>query len=140
MSTSMVPAMADFTMRNLRDVKDSAPDFGMAPDMEARFASRDLGLVESGISLGRLAPNATQPFGHRHERQEELYVVVGGGGRMKLDDEVIELRAWDAIRVGPSVRRALSAGADGLEYLAFGAPATGDPAADVTMEPGWWDG
>jgi mannose-6-phosphate isomerase-like protein (cupin superfamily) len=133
--------MADYTVSNLRDdVEDSAPKFGMAPDVEARFASRDLKLCESGVSLQRVAPNATQPFGHRHHRQEELYVVVDGGGRVKVDDELVELRAWDAIRVAPDVTRAFSAGPQGLEFLAFGAPASGNPAEDVDMTPGWWNG
>jgi mannose-6-phosphate isomerase-like protein (cupin superfamily) len=133
--------MADYTISNLRDdVEDSAPKFGMAPDMEARFASRDLDLSRSGVSLQRVAPNVTQPFGHRHHRQEELYVILAGGGRVKLDDDLVELRAWDAIRVAPDVTRAFSAGPDGIEFLAFGAPASGSPAEDVETTPGWWDG
>jgi mannose-6-phosphate isomerase-like protein (cupin superfamily) len=132
--------MTAFTLKNLREVKDSAPASGLDREVEARFASRDLGLTTSGVSLSRLKANVTQPFGHSHERQEELYVIVSGDGRMKLDDQVVDVREWDAIRVAPSVTRAFSAGSKGLEYLAFGAPADGDPAADVTMEPGWWDG
>src|SRR3954454_2288013 len=130
--------MPGYTVSNLRDVEDSAPKFGMAPAMEARFASRRLELCESGVSLQRLAPGATQPFGHRHHQQEELYVVVDGAGRVKLDDELVELRAWDAVRVAPDVTRAFSAGPEGLEYLAFGAPAGDEPAKDVDMTPGWW--
>jgi mannose-6-phosphate isomerase-like protein (cupin superfamily) len=133
--------MPGYTISNLRDdVEDSAPRFGMAPDMEARFASKDLGLSESGVSLQSVAPNATQPFGHRHRRQEELYVVLAGGGRVKLDDECVELRAWDAVRVAPDVTRAFSGGPEGIEFLAFGAPASGNAAEDVDMTPGWWDG
>jgi mannose-6-phosphate isomerase-like protein (cupin superfamily) len=130
-----------YTLSNLRDdVEDSAPKFGLAPDMEARFASRDLELRQSGVSLQRVAANATQPFGHRHHRQEEVYVILAGGGRVKLDDDLVALRPWDAIRVAPDVTRAFSAGPEGLEFLAFGAPAQGNPAEDVDMTPGWWDG
>jgi mannose-6-phosphate isomerase-like protein (cupin superfamily) len=106
--------------------------------MQARFAGRELGLSESGVSLQGLAPDATQPFGHRHKRQEELYIVVAGSGRVKLDDEILELRTWDAVRVAPQVTRALAAGPDGLEFLVFGAPAVGSPAEDVEQKPGWW--
>jgi mannose-6-phosphate isomerase-like protein (cupin superfamily) len=130
--------MGDYTIQNLRDVEDAAPKFGMDPDMEARFASRDLGLSDSGASLQRLAPECTQPFGHRHRRQEELYVVLAGSGRVKLDDDVVELRALDAIRVAPAVTRAFSAGPEGLEFLAFGAPAVASAADDVEQVPGWW--
>jgi quercetin dioxygenase-like cupin family protein len=133
--------MAGYTLSNLRDdVEDMAPKFGMPDGMEARFASRDLGLRRCGVSLQKLAPGGTQPFGHRHREQEELYVIVAGGGTMKLDDEVVAVRPWDAIRVEPGVTRAFSAGPDGLELIAFGAPGLEDPAADVEMTPGWWDG
>jgi mannose-6-phosphate isomerase-like protein (cupin superfamily) len=130
--------MADYTIRNLREVEDSAPKFGFAPDMQARFAARELGLTESGVSLQRLAPDVDQPFGHRHKRQEELYVVVDGSGRAKLGDEVVELRRWDAVRVAPHVSRAFAAGPDGLEFLAFGAPAVESLPEDVEQEPSPW--
>jgi mannose-6-phosphate isomerase-like protein (cupin superfamily) len=131
--------LSDYTVMNLHDVEDSAPKFGMQ-EMEARFASGDLGLTKSGVSLQRLAPDATQPFGHHHHEQEELYVIVGGGGRVKLGDEVIELRRWDAVRVEPDVTRAFSAGPDGLEFIAFGAPAVENLQQEASMEQGWWDG
>jgi mannose-6-phosphate isomerase-like protein (cupin superfamily) len=131
--------MGDYTIQNLREVEDAAPKFGLAPDMEARFASRHLGLNASGASLQRLAPECTQPFGHRHQRQEELYVVLEGSGRVKLDDDVVELRALDAIRVAPQVTRAFAAGPEGLEFLAFGAPAVESAADDVEQVPGWWN-
>lgn len=130
--------MPDFAVKNLRDVQDSAPRFGMAPDMQARFASRDLGLQLSGASLQRLAPGATQPFGHRHQTQEELYVVLDGAGRVKLDDEIFDVGPLDAIRVAPNVARAFSAGPGGLEFLAFGAPAVESLPADVEQLPDWW--
>jgi mannose-6-phosphate isomerase-like protein (cupin superfamily) len=130
--------VGDYTIKNLREVEDQAPKFGLAPDMQARFAARELGLSASAVSLQRLAPGVTQPFGHRHKQQEELYVVLDGSGRAKLDDEIVELRTWDAVRVAPDVTRAFAAGPDGLEFLAFGAPAVGSPAEDVEQEPGWW--
>ncbi|MDX6525778.1 MAG: hypothetical protein QOI43_1289, partial [Gaiellales bacterium] len=119
--------MTQHTIKNLREVEDSAPKAGMAPDMQARFAASDLGLERSGISLQRLAPNASQPFGHHHKGQEELYVVVDGSGTVKLDDDVFEVTAWDAVRVAPEVIRGFAAGPDGLEFLAFGAPAVVAP-------------
>lgn len=131
--------MADYTVKNLHEVEDSAPKFGME-GMEARFASGDLGLTKSGVSLQRLAPDTTQPFGHHHDTQEELYVVVSGSGRVKLDDDVVELKAWDAVRVEPTVTRAFSAGSDGLELIAYGAPAVENLQKEASMEQGWWDG
>jgi mannose-6-phosphate isomerase-like protein (cupin superfamily) len=131
--------MANYTHLNLREVEDSAVKFGYAPDMSARFASGELGLQKSGVSLQALAPNKRGPFGHRHSEQEELYVVVAGGGRVKLDDEVVDLRQWDALRVPPEVTRQFEAGPDGIELIAYGAPRTGDSAGgDVEMLLGWW--
>ena len=130
--------MTAHTIRNLRAVEDSAPAFGMDAIMQARFAAGDLGLERSAISLQRLAPNATQPFGHHHKGQEELYVVLDGSGRVRLDDDVFDVGAMDAVRVAPEVMRAFSAGPDGLEFLAFGAPALAEPMQDVEMQQGWW--
>jgi mannose-6-phosphate isomerase-like protein (cupin superfamily) len=128
--------MAGYTIKNLKDVEDQAPKFGMPPGIEARFARRDLEFEGSGLSYQRFDPGFRMPFGHRHERQEEVYVLVSGSGRMKLDDEVVELRQWDAVRVAGGTVRAFEAGADGAELVAFGAPATGPSDADIL--PGWW--
>ncbi len=63
---------------------------------------------------------------HRHTGAEEIYVVLGGSGWVKLDDELIELRELDAVRVAPRVARAFEAGPAGLELLAFGPHHAGD--------------
>jgi uncharacterized cupin superfamily protein len=128
--------MADFSIVNLREVEDSAAKSGMPAEMEARFPKRELGSTIGAVSLQRLGPGLRSPFGHRHARQEELYVIVEGAGRMKLDDELIEVRQWDAVRVSAGTMRAFEAGAQGLELLAFGAPITAEP--DVEMAPGCW--
>jgi mannose-6-phosphate isomerase-like protein (cupin superfamily) len=113
--------------------------FGLAPNVEARFATVPLALQNSGLSYQRLAPNFRHPFGHKQKQQEELYVLVGGSARLKLDDEIVELRRWDVVRVPAEVMRCFHAGPDGVEFLAFGAPNTGlSPAADAEMTPGWW--
>ena len=49
-------------------------------------------------------------------------MVVAGSGRVLLDDEVRDIRAWDVIRVAPPVVRAFEAGSDGLELIAIGGP------------------
>jgi mannose-6-phosphate isomerase-like protein (cupin superfamily) len=130
--------MAEYTQVNLKDVEDSATRFGYAPNMEARFAASALALDNSAISYQRLAPHFRQPFGHKHDRQEELYVIVGGAGRVKLDDEIVEVGRWDAVRVPPETTRCFEAGPDGIEFLAFGAPNTGPPEEDAQPLPGWW--
>jgi Cupin domain len=131
--------MSDYTAINLKDVANMAEKFGFAPDMEARFAAKDLGLQHSAISYQALAPNFRQPFGHKHGEQEELYVVLSGSGRIKIDDEVVELKALDAVRVPPEAERALEGGPDGIAYVAFGAPGGASSPNDAEQLPGWWE-
>jgi len=123
---------------NLKDVEDMAVRFGLSPGLEARFARRALGLEASGLSYQRLAPGERHPFGHRHREQEEVYVIVGGGGRVKLDDEIADVGPLDAIRVAPDVVRQFEAGPEGLEFLAFGAPVV--EGGDAEQIQGWWQG
>jgi mannose-6-phosphate isomerase-like protein (cupin superfamily) len=131
--------VAAHTIVNLKEVEDMAPKFGMAPGLETRFATVPLGLEKSGFSYQKLAPNFRMPFGHKHKTQEEVYVVLSGSGRVKLDQEVADVKQWDVIRVPSETMRAFEAGQDGAEILAFGAPHRGpSPAEDVEMVPGWW--
>jgi uncharacterized cupin superfamily protein len=129
--------MSDHTIVNLKqDVEDMAPKFDLSPGLESRFARKPLGLAKSGMSYYKVAPNFRTPFGHRHGEQEEVYVIVSGNARLKLDDEIVELRQWDAVRVPGPVTRALEGGPGGCEVLAFGAPNTDNQ--DAEMVPGWW--
>jgi mannose-6-phosphate isomerase-like protein (cupin superfamily) len=129
--------MAGYTKVNLReDVEDQAPNFGLAPNLEARMARVPLELEQSGISYQRLAPNFRVPFAHRHKTQEEIYVVVRGSMRVKLEDEIVELTQWDAVRVPKETMRGFEAGPDGVEIIAIGAPHTGP--GDAEVEQNWW--
>lgn len=128
--------MADYTHKNLEEVEDSAPGFGMPDGTEARFAREAFDAQDTGFAFHRLAPNVRHPFGHKHENAEEVYVVIRGSGRAKIDDEVLDLKTLDAIRVAPSAVRAMEAGPDGIEVLVFGAHHDGDGE----LLPGWWKG
>ncbi len=131
--------MSDYTVRNLKEVEDSALRFGHAPHIEARFASTELATEKSGLSYQRLAPGFRVPFGHRHAEQEEVYVIVSGSARVKVGDEVLELEQWDALRVRGEVMRAFEGGPNGCELLAFGAPSSGEsPSSDAEMVQEWW--
>ena len=115
-----------YAMKNIKDLEDMAVKFDMSPQVEARFGRKALDAEKGGFSYQHLEPNFRQPFGHYHEAQEETYIVVEGSGRLKLDDEVVEIKQWDAIRVAPKTKRAFESGPDGLTFLAFGAGESGD--------------
>jgi mannose-6-phosphate isomerase-like protein (cupin superfamily) len=118
--------MSDFAIKNLKEIEDSAADRG--PNIEARFARKHLGSEHLGVSYFRYGPGYRGPYGHRHRDQEEAYVVVSGSGRTKLDDELVELRRWDVLRVAPHVVRTIEGGPDGIELIAIGSdrPEGGD--------------
>jgi mannose-6-phosphate isomerase-like protein (cupin superfamily) len=125
-----------YTKKNLvRDVENQAPKHGMPEELEARFARPALGGETLGLSLVRLAPDFRVPFGHKHENQEEVYVVLRGSARMKVDDEIVELGELDAIRFDKNTMRGVEAGPQGVEYVAFGA---GDDPRDAELVQGWW--
>ena len=125
-----------FAVVNLEDVEDMAPKFGLGETGEARFARADLGASATGLSLQRLKPRARQSFGHAHRRDEEVYVILSGSGRVAVDDEIRDVKRLDAIRVAPGSTRAFEAGPDGLEVLATGS----HHPADAEMRPGFWPG
>ncbi|HZI92390.1 MAG TPA: cupin domain-containing protein [Thermoleophilaceae bacterium] len=116
----------NYTLKNLRQVEDSAKKYGYSETQEARFAHGDLGAEATGLSYHVLRPDKRQSFAHRHDEAEEVYVVLSGSGRVKLEDEILELEAMDALRVAPTVTRAFEAGPEGLELLAFGRHHAGD--------------
>ena len=125
-----------YTIKNLREVEDSAPKFGYSETQEARFANKELDAEDTGLSFHVVRPGKRQAFAHRHDDAEEIYVVVSGRGRVKLDDEVVEIAPLDAIRVAPAVTRAFEAGGEGLELIACGPHHEGD---GELIREGFWD-
>ena len=123
-----------YTIKNLREVEDVAPKFGFDSVQEARFCFRDLDAKDTGMAYHRVKPGQ-RGLAHRHDNAEEIYVVLAGSGRVKLDDEIAEIGPLDAIRVAPQVVRAFEAGPDGLELLAFGPRHEGD--GEILREDVW---
>jgi quercetin dioxygenase-like cupin family protein len=127
--------MPGYTKLNLiDDVEDMAKKYGH-DGMQSRFARGPLALEKQGLSIFRFEPGFRLPFGHRHAEQEEVYLVLSGSVRMRLDDEFVELGAHDAIRVPPETWRGIEAGPDGAEFLVTGAPQAGH---DTEMDREWW--
>jgi mannose-6-phosphate isomerase-like protein (cupin superfamily) len=123
-----------YTLRKLTDVADSATRFGYGELQESRFATSDLEAEQTGVSHHRVKPGKRQGFAHRHEKAEEVYVVLAGSGRVKLDDEIVEVETLDAIRVAPGVTRQFEGGPEGIELIVFGPRHEGDG----DLIPGWW--
>jgi mannose-6-phosphate isomerase-like protein (cupin superfamily) len=125
-----------YTIFNLREAEDMAAKHGFGEAQEARFPWRELDAESTGVALLRIKPGQRQPFAHRHDKAEEIYVVLSGAGRIKLGDDVFDLKEMDAIRISPWIVRSLAAGPDGLEVLAFGPRHDGDAE---TVENDWLD-
>jgi mannose-6-phosphate isomerase-like protein (cupin superfamily) len=127
--------MGGYTHMSVLDVEDSAEKFGFGETHETRFGHGALEAEQTGFSLHRFKPGKRQPFGHRHDDAEEIYFVVSGSGRVKLDDDILELHTCEALRVAPGVMRQFEAGDEGLEILAFGRRHADDRGEVVQ---GWW--
>lgn len=127
----------DYSIKNLRQVEDSAPKHGFSEVGEARFPRSDLRAETTGLAYHVLRPNKRQAFAHKHDEAEEIYVVLSGSGRIKLDDDIVELDTMDAVRIAPSTVRALEAGEDGLELLAFGPRHEAD--GEIMPIDGFWN-
>ena len=125
--------MTDFTITNLAGLDDVAPRFGLGDVQEARFATKPLGAEQLGLAHVRMQPDQTPPFTHHHGEQEELYLVLAGSGWVVLDGEEYDVRALDVVRVAAAVERGFRSGPDGLEFVAFGAPAVSGGINDAVM-------
>ena len=96
-------AAVPFTLRNLKgDLEDVGSNFDGAPDLEFRLETKALELEQSGLSYQRIPPDYRFPYGHTHKEQEEVYVVVRGSGRMKLDDESSRSRSGTSCASRPA--------------------------------------
>ena len=125
--------VSGYTVKNLMDLEDRAKDRGS--DVEARFARQHIDSEHLGVSYFRYAPGF-RSVGHHHREQEEAYVVVGGSGRIKVDEDILELRRWDVVRVAPQTVRAFEAGPDGLELIAVGSDRPDE--GDGVLVKDWW--
>jgi len=129
--------MAGYTMQNLREIENQGVNFGLDEnDIQLRMAKDPLGCADCGLTYLRLGPGWRTPFGHNHKTQEEIYVLVNGSARMKIEDEVVEMKPFTAVRVSPETMRSYEGGAEGAELIVIGTPRTGSGDADIV--PGWW--
>jgi mannose-6-phosphate isomerase-like protein (cupin superfamily) len=129
--------MAGYTMQNLKEIENQGVNFGLDEnDIQLRMAKDPLECADCGLTYMRLGPGWRTPFGHNHKTQEEIYVLVNGSARMKIEDEVVEMKPFTAVRVSPETMRSYEGGSDGAELIVIGTPRTGGGDADIV--PGWW--
>lgn len=126
--------MPGYTLKNFDAIDDMLADRDV--EIDVRFARKHIDSNEIGVSLFRYAPGIRSPFAHSHREQEEVYVVTSGSGRVKLDDDIIDLHVRDVLRVAPEVVRQFESGTDGLEILAIGGTRPED--GDGVPVPDWW--
>jgi len=126
--------MADYTLRNFDQIDDALAERDV--EIDARFARKHIDSSELGVSRFRYAPGERAPFAHRHAVQEEVFVVTAGSGRVKLDENIVELSLWDVLRVAPHVVRQFEGGPDGMELVAIGG--TRPPDGDGEIVRDWW--
>src|SRR3954463_12132852 len=99
--------MSDYAIVNLTDVE--APVAGRVAGLQGRFSRKHLGSRELGISRFTYEPGVRNATGPSPREQEEASVVAGGWARVRLDDEIRDIRQWDVIRVAPGIVRAFEA-------------------------------
>jgi uncharacterized cupin superfamily protein len=127
--------MPTFEKTNIGELDNAAEQYGLAPDLEARFGRKALGMSGGGFSYQRMAPGLRSAFGHRHTTQDELYVVLSGGGRARVGEEDVALAKHDVLYVQPKTWRAFEAGDEGLELLVCGFGEGGDSETDESFWP-----
>jgi mannose-6-phosphate isomerase-like protein (cupin superfamily) len=113
--------MGDFKARQI-DELSYYEGKGAIPGIKFRSAGRELGVSAWGMNVLEIDAGCTAYPEHDHvkDEQEEVYVVLRGGGTLEAGDEKVALTAGTLVRVGPSTRRKLVPGPDGLTVLAIG--------------------
>ena len=93
------------------------------PGIRFRMAARELGVTAWGMSLLEIDAGCTGYPEHDHQRdgQEEVYVVLRGDGTIDTSGEKTALSTGMLVRVGPSQKRKIVPGAQGITVLAIGA-------------------
>ena len=119
--------MADFTSRKIDEMEAT---FSGA----LRKARAELGVSSFGMAIEDFPPDfAGYPeHNHDHDGQEEVYVVLSGSGWMEVDGEEFAIDTETMVRVGPSAKRAVMVGPEGMRLLVLG----GVPGK-AYEPPGW---
>ena len=129
--------MAGYTVQNLKEIDNQGVNFGLDEnDIQLRMAKDPLECADCGLTYMRLGPGWRTPFGHNHKTQEEIYILVNGSARMKLEDKLVDMKPFTAVRVSPETMRSYEGGPEGAELIVIGTPRTGGGDAEIVQ--GWW--
>jgi quercetin dioxygenase-like cupin family protein len=116
----------------------SAEEAYWRPSNQMGVLNTDLGKqLESrtlGARLWRLAPGQASTR-HRHRQTTELYVLLEGTGRMRVDGDVLTLSPLSAVLVDPETIRQVFNDTDKVQlWLMVGAPREGANTLEMTPE------
>jgi mannose-6-phosphate isomerase-like protein (cupin superfamily) len=103
-------------------MEDGVARSRLDPDNPERFVPlrRALGVTSFGLNQMLLRPGERGRI-HRHERQEEVYLVLSGRLTVEIEGEPHDLAAGELMRVAPGVRRrVLNLGPEVVSVLAIG--------------------
>ena len=75
-----------------------------------------LGLTSCEISVNSMNAGIKLPFNHKHKQNEEIYIFLKGNGSMTIDNEIIDVKEGDCIKVLPQAVRTMEAKSD-LQYI-----------------------
>ena len=120
--------MADMTVKRIDEMETAfAGTF--------KRARAELGVEAFGMQVIDLPANLEQYPEHDHAEsgQEEVFVVMRGGGEIEVDGERVAIDPETVVRVGPRARRKIWPGAEGMRVLALGGtPGAAYEPPDVT--------
>jgi mannose-6-phosphate isomerase-like protein (cupin superfamily) len=83
----------------------------------------ELGITAFGVQVVDLPPSSgdlAPEHDHRHDGQEELYLLLAGSAEVVVPDGTVELDPETFVRLGPSVRRRIRSGSEGARVLMIG--------------------
>lgn len=98
------------------------------------FIGKELGLTGCEVSLNRLPAGKGMPFVHAHQKNEELYIVLGGSGTFFADGDEFPIQEGSLVRAAPKCERAFKAGSEDLYFICIQAEA--GTLTQATLEDG----
>jgi uncharacterized cupin superfamily protein len=113
--------MADVTAKRFDELEAYKGPFQKGQQM--LYAGKSLGVTAWGMNILKMPPNWQDYIEHDHVKdgEEEVYIALEGSGRLYVEGHSWALAPGVLIRVGPSTKRKIVPGAEGMTLLALGA-------------------